>query len=434
MAEHLFPGAVRLRRTRATAKGRTLIGLGIAALALSCAPPRTTSRAPAADDAATAAIRVMLATNAGPTDVFANGAWFMLDPQRRLMARVGTGDRWRLERDGDRLRGVRGSVRTGWVDGPITAAMTSDGFLHYNGRRYRGEIVFRAMPGGILVVNRIRVDDYLAGVVPLEIGARPAAESAAVQAQAIAARSYAFTHIDPGDPRGYDVTSTVADQVYGGVDAETAIATRAIASTRGLVLKYAGRVVNAPYSSTCGGQTAEASEVWRSGDEPYLKRVSDRIPGSDRFYCDIAPRFTWTRTFDQTDITATVNRYLATVVKVPGNEAGRPRSVAVASRTPSGRVEDLVITTDRGTFTVRGNDIRYVLRSPGGEILSSTYFSVDSSEARDGYLTRLTLHGGGYGHGVGMCQWGAIGRARAGQDYRTILATYYPGTTIGQAR
>ena len=126
--------------------------------------------------------------------------------------------------------------------------------------------------------------------------------------------------------------------------------------------------------------------------------------------------------------------FSAEVTRTPGNAAGRPKRVAVASRTASGRVGDLTITTDRGNFTIHGNDIRYVLRGAGGEILSSTYFSVDSSEERDGYLTRLTLRGGGYGHGVGMCQWGAIGRARAGQDYRTILATYYPGTTVGPAR
>ena len=415
------------------ARYRFLAALGMA-LTLSCAPPRTTAPA-ARDDAATAAIRVMLAQNASAADVGANGGWYLLDSQRRLVARGGTSDRWRIERDGDRVRGVQGSVRSGWVEGPIYTVMTSDGFLNYNGRRYRGELMFRAAPGGLLVLNRVRIDDYLAGVVPLEIGNRPASDSAAVQAQAIAARSYAYTHINPADPRGYDVTSTVADQVYGGVDVETPLATRAIASTRGLVIKYAGRVVNAPYSASCGGQTAEPSEVWNTGvDAPYLKRVSDRIAGSSRYYCDIGPRFTWTKTFDEPDLIGTINRYLATVTTVPGNNPGRPQSIAVVSKTPSDRVGELRITTDRGVFTIRGNDIRYVLRGAGGDILYSTYFSVDSSQERDGYLRSLSLHGGGNGHGIGMCQWGAIGRARAGQDFRTILGTYYPGTTIGPAR
>jgi stage II sporulation protein D len=108
--------------------------------------------------------------------------------------------------------------------------------------------------------------------------------------------------------------------------------------------------------------------------------------------------------------------------------------VAIASRTPANRVAGLTIATDKGEYTVHGNDIRYVLRDPGGEILSSTYFSIDSSDERDGHLIKLTLRGGGNGHGVGMCQWGAIGRARAGQDFRSILATYYPGTTVGLVR
>jgi stage II sporulation protein D len=413
-------------------KCRSLVALGMT-LSLSCAPPRTTGPAPR-DDAGAAAIRVMLAQNVATADVVSNGAWFLLDSQRRLMARVGAGERWNIERDGDRVRATRGAIRTGWVEGTIYAVMTSDGFLTHAGRRYRGELVYRASPGGLLVLNRLRVDDYLLGVVPLEIGNRPASDSAAVQAQAVAARSYAYTHINPADARGYDVTSTVADQVYGGVDVETPLATRAVASTRGLVLKYAGRVVNAPYSSSCGGQTAEPSEVWKTGDAPYLKRVSDRIPGTDRYYCDIGPRFTWTKTFDEPDLVGTISRYLATVTTVPGNDPGRPKSIAVVAKTESGRVGELRITTDRGAFTIRGNDIRYVLRGAGGEILYSTYFSVDSSQERDGYLRSLSLHGGGNGHGVGMCQWGAIGRARAGQDYRTILGTYYPGTTVGTVR
>jgi stage II sporulation protein D len=421
------------RRSDSRRRRRDSLLLAASLLAVGCAPPRSTATGGASDDAGAAGIRVMLAVASSP-EITATGAWSMLDPQRRLVARVNSGERWRFEREGDRVRGVKGAVRTGWVDGPMYAVMTSSGALSYGGRRYRGEMGFRASPTGILVFNRVRIDDYLRGVVPLEIGNRPAGDSAAVQAQAITARSYAYTHLDAADPRGYDVTATVTDQVYGGVDAETAVANRAIESTRGLVLKYAGRVVNAPYSSTCGGSTAAASEVWKTSDLPYLQRVSDRIPGTDRFYCDVAPRFAWTKTFDGPALASVVGRYLSSYASVPGNDPGLPRSVVVASRTPSGRVGDLTITTDRGEFTVRGNDIRSVLRGTGGEILNSTYFSVDSSQERDGHLTRLTLRGNGYGHGVGMCQWGAIGRAKAGQDYRTILATYYPGTTVGTLR
>jgi stage II sporulation protein D len=93
-------------------------------------------------------------------------------------------------------------------------------------------------------------------------------------------------------------------------------------------------------------------------------------------------------------------------------------------------VASLVITTSKGTYHLRGNDIRFVLRLPHGAILNSTYFQIEDERVRDGIVTSLTLRGRGNGHGVGMCQWGAIGRARAGQDYRTIIRTYYPGTLL----
>ena len=379
-------------------------------------------------------IRVMLAENLSAASVGASSGWELLDDKRRLLARGTSADRWQIEREGVRIRGVYGGTRTGWIEGPMYAIPVVGSFVMFSGRRYRGELALYPKSSGILVVNLVRIDDYIAGVVPLEIGGRVAAESAAVQAQAVTARSYAYVHLDANSSRGFDVTKTVSDQDYGGVDVEAPIATRAVQTTRGLVLKYAGRVVNAPYSSVCGGETAAASDVWRTNDEPYLKRVSDRIPGTDRYYCDIAPRFHWTREFDAAELETVVNKYLALYVTVPGNGPGRPRAVAVASRTPANRVAGLTITTDKGEYTVHGNDIRYLLRDPGGEILSSTYFSIDSSYERDGHLIKLTLRGGGNGHGVGMCQWGAIGRARAGQDFRSILATYYPGTTVGLVR
>jgi stage II sporulation protein D (peptidoglycan lytic transglycosylase) len=113
-----------------------------------------------------------------------------------------------------------------------------------------------------------------------------------------------------------------------------------------------------------------------------------------------------------------------------GGTVMRVRAVTVSTVTPAGRVSRLTVETDRRTFTLRGNEMREALRTPSGEILNSTYFSLDAEQGSEG-VRRLTVHGGGYGHGVGMCQSGAIGRARAGQDFRTILMTYYPGTSVG---
>jgi len=204
-----------------------------------------------------------------------------------------------------------------------------------------------------------------------------------------------------------------------------------VSSTRGLVLQYDGRVVNAPYHSACGGSTAAADEVWRTSNEPYLQSVSDQIPGTDRFYCDIAPRFRWTRTLDGATLREALVRYLSAYTATPGGYPGTPRDVQIDTRTASGRVGTLKIATDRGNYVLRGNDIRYVMRAPGGEILNSTSFNVQITTSRDGSIAQLLIRGSGYGHGVGMCQWGAIGRARAGQDFRSILRTYYPGTSVG---
>jgi stage II sporulation protein D len=303
-------------------------------------------------------------------------------------------------------------------------------FVVWNGKRYRGELAITATDSGQLVVNRLPMDDYLRGVVPLEIGNRTAAEFAAVQAQAVAARTYAYKHLNDG--RAFDMYSTVQDQVYGGVDAEKPQADSAIATTRDIVVLYAGQPISTPYSSTCGGSTAAVSEVWYAQpDEPYLRPVSDRIPGSDRFYCDPSPRFNWTQNFDGPGLRAVMEKYLATYTNAPKAGVGRIIDIRELGRTPSGRVESLEIRTDSGSYRLRGNDTRFVLRDPKGAIMNSTNFSFTKEHA-GGEISRLNITGRGYGHGIGMCQWGAIGRARAGQDYRTILETYYRGTTVGR--
>jgi stage II sporulation protein D len=167
-------------------------------------------------------------------------------------------------------------------------------------------------------------------------------------------------------------------------------------------------------------------------EEPHLQRVSDRIPGSDRYYCDVAPRFRWTRTLDGETIDRAMDTYLRRYARSGTGPVGQVRGMRVDGVTASGRVAALVVETADGTFRVRGNDTRWVLRPPNGEILNSTYFSL-APRTENGRVQSVTITGTGYGHGVGMCQWGAIGRARAGQNFREILSTYYPGTTLGSA-
>ena len=392
------------------------------------APGRTV---PSPRDASRRMVRIALAPHAEAVTLTADGPWtlFAADGQTPL-ALPKAGEEWVLERDGARLSARRADARpVSLRDSPIIARPADlDGTIRFNGRRYRGELQVSASGAGLLVVNRLRMDDYVKGVVPLEIGTSAAADVAAVEAQAVAARSYAYMHL-LGPSRPFDMVATVQDQVYGGVNAETRTGNDAVDATTGLVLFYGGRVVNAPYHANCGGSTAETGDAWNSGPEPYLTRVSDRIPGTDRYYCDWAPNFRWTRRFTGAQLREAVAQYVRTL---PGGSAsiGRVRAVRVTDVTPAGRVATLTVETDGGRWALRGNQIRSALRSPSGGMLYSTYFSVDAESGREG-VTSLTLHGGGNGHGIGMCQSGAIGRARAGQDFRTILATYYPGTTVG---
>ena len=384
-------------------------------------------------------VRVAFPVRGARGVVSAGGDWRLFDNGgRSTLVRAGSSDAWTVESRADgRLRAVSAGGRTtSWRPGPFIARPVGGrGLVVWNGKRYRGEVRLVATDSGLLAVNVLGMEDYLRGVVPVEIGNRTAAERAAAEAQAVAARSYAWIRLSTSAARSFDLMSTVADQVYGGADVERAVTDAAVSSTAGLVLLFGGRVANAPYHSTCGGSTAAVTESWwRRRDEPYLQRTSDRIPGGEGYWCDAAPRQRWTTELTASQLQANVDRYLRSYAAIPAGGPGIVRAVRVDRRTPSGRVGELAIVTDRGTWQVRGDDVRWVLRTSVGEILNSTYFSVENMVVgRDGRLSQLTLRGSGYGHGIGMCQWGAIGRARAGQDFRAILRAYYPGTTVGRA-
>jgi len=375
-------------------------------------------------------VRIALATAATDGRVSSTGSWALFDRDRNL-GTAGMNEEAKIAASGGQVQVMPAGVTTAYTTSTLVVRPTASGALMiWNGKRYRGELVVSATDSGLLVVNRLSMDSYLRGVVPLEIGNRTAAEFAAVQAQAVAARTYAYKHLN--DARNFDMYSTVQDQVYGGVDAEKPQADSAITTTRDIVVLYAGQPISTPYHSTCGGTTAAVTEVWyNQPDEPYLRPVSDRIPGSDAFYCDPSPRFSWTQRFDAPSLRAVMEKYLASYTNAPKAGLGRITDIREQGRTPSGRVAALTVQTDSGSYRLRANDIRFVLRDPKGAILNSTYFDF-TREISGGEVSSLTVSGHGYGHGIGMCQWGAIGRARAGQNYRTILETYYRGTTIGR--
>lgn len=315
------------------------------------------------------------------------------------------------------------------VAGRFRLRPEGEGPVVLEGRPYRGLLDVYRVPGhDLVVVNQLDLEAYLLGVVPVEIGPRSGDEMAAVKAQAVAARTYAVRNLGRRDSLGFDVFGNVEDQVYGGREVERPDATRAVRATAGEVLTWRGRPVRAYYHSTGGGTTARVTDVWNLPDAPYLKRVSDRRPAGGH-YCDISPRYRWTESWTPAELRASVRAGLERRFGVD-DSVGEVRSIRIASRVPGGRIDELEVRTDAGLWVVTRNDIRFFLRTPDGRPLRSTRFDVVRGPARGG---GLELRGRGYGHGVGMCQWGAIGRARAGHSYREILAHYYPGTELVEA-
>ncbi len=413
--------------------------------AAACASALPHNSEPPVTDDGDQPVRIALATAAEGPRVGGSGTWRIYSRNSANLVTSGAaGEAMTIRLRGGQLVAVKssGSTTSAHAGPLLVRAITPGSYVTYEGKPYRGELVITPNNGGLLVVNRLGVESYLRGVVPLEIGDRKPGEEAAVEAQAVAARSYTYIHMQEAGSRGFDMYGSVQDQAYGGVDAEKPMHDAAVASTSGMVVRYAGRIINTPYSSTCGGSTAATSEVWwRQADRPYLRPVSDKIPGTNSYYCDPSPRFRWTATFEADQLKATLEKYLGTVTaqSEPSVSAsntkqmslGRITGFRIDGRTPSDRVASVSIQTERGNYVVRGNDVRFILRTPSGSLLNSTYFTAETTPDGNGGIGRLVLNGGGYGHGIGMCQWGAIGRARAGQDYRTILTSYYQGTTVG---
>jgi stage II sporulation protein D len=371
-------------------------------------------------------IRVALARAAPETRVSSTAGLVVTDPSGAVVAETGPGAELRIVRVGASLR-VQAAGRVVASDERLALAPRQGGVVIVGGKRYRGTLDLLPEDGGVTLVNALALEAYLPSVVTAELGRRTGAEREAVLAQAIIARTYALRNLGRGRAGGYDLESGVGDQVYGGADAEDPLAAEAVRATAGVIVAWQGQPIDAFFHSTCGGRTERGVDVFRGADRPYLRSIAD-VDGDGLAYCRISPRFRWREEWTGGELERALREMLPVAgVRLPA-DPGRLTAVTVTSRSGSGRASALAIRWEHADVSVSGQDVRRVLRPPAGGWLRSAQLKLRAD--RGTHLERLVAEGAGAGHGVGLCQWGAIGRARAGQRHAEILSAYYPGTTL----
>ena len=418
---------------------RALAGLGLTLVLGACTvagprpggppegPAGTPDPTPAPATGAGPSVRIGLVVDSPSVRLSGSGGVELLDSEGRVRATSGAGQTWTARRSAEGVE-AESTGEVVRVRGSLTLRPLGSGDIAVNGRRYRGDVLLTPSASGITAVNILDLETYLLGVVPMEIGkGRPPEEVEAVKAQAIAARTYAVRHMGRRSALGFDMYGSVMDQAYGGADADDEVAARAVRETRGEILTYEGEPIEAFYHSTCGGSTAALEEVWPGEPRPYLKAVSDARPGGG-FYCETSNRFRWTESWTGPELRETLERGL-TARMGRDVDVATIRSMEVTGRTTSGRAEALMVRTGTADYRIRADSIRWVLRPEPNRGLNSSLIELHVQE-EGGEVTGLTVDGGGWGHGIGMCQVGAMGRARSGQSYRDILLAYYPGTRI----
>lgn len=277
------------------------------------------------------------------------------------------------------------------------------GSFLFNGKLYRGGFA-RTDTGA--VVDLVDIEQYLYSVVPREMP--PGWPGAALQAQAVCARTYVLQRTNPN--RAYDLVPSELDQVYQGVSGESPAGRNAVDATAGQVLRYDNLYASIAYSSCCGGHTEASSDAWGSLPVPYLGGVACT-------YCSASPNYRWTTTIALSDVSVRLRDRLGSL--------GVLRDVRISAIDSSGRARSFELLAERGSVHVKGTTFRIDV---GARVLRSLLISTLSLDGPSGMLT---VEGAGLGHGVGLCQWGARGMALAGRSARDILALYFPGTQVG---
>lgn len=346
---------------------------------------------------------------------------------------------------------------TGCTEVIISSVATSEGEqVNYNNTNYRGKIVVTCYSNALTVVNYVNLDDYVKGVLPAEMS--PSWPGEALKAQAVAARTFALYTKANGQHRGrgYDVCDSTHCQSYGGLGAESSTSNQAATATSGEIMQYNGRAIYAPFHASSGGATENSEDVWGTY-LPYLRSVKDDDSKS--------PYHNWSVRFTVAQVEKLLNaasKGVGTLKSISMEPIASSQSVT--ARTPSGRVYGVKFVGTTGTTILTGEKARQIFglksamisvrtekklvlptsnkpASDKGNTKSNTAsknkgkldkqpVAMTGNDMRVSGIEAVIFDGHGFGHGLGMSQYGAKAMAEAGNSYDAILLHYYTGVDL----
>jgi stage II sporulation protein D len=295
-----------------------------------------------------------------------------------------------------------------WKAGQIWIEPTGGGYVFIGDKWYRGRVMVMPTGGGITAVNFVDLEEYLYSVVGGEMPTSWPLE--ALKAQAVAARTYALYQRQNSANTVFDVGDTTAWQVYGGIEDEAHSTQVAVNQTAGQVLTHSNQLIEAVFHSASGGHTENVEDVW-SSPRAYLRGVRDFDQGT--------PVYEWRETISTTQL-----QRLAP-------EVGTVLRLEPIQTSPNGRISRLRIVGDSGSKEVTGNQFRqqFGLRSTLF-VATPQYRSVASADSVPTVPVSFQLNGRGFGHGIGLSQWGAHNLAQQGYGYQQILSHYYTDSVL----
>ncbi len=427
------------------------------------------------DDATSPEIRVSLGLNLSNATVTLPKGGTIFDPlKNKQAAKFSKNNELSLKFSKNKIsvKGIKGEYSN------LIFKPSSGSFIIFKGKQYRGSIRAVATNSGIWIINHVDMEDYLYGVVPFEVPMSWNIE--AIKAQAVAARTYAVRCLSQYPHGEFDVYDSVRDQVYGGVDGEKESAIIAVDGTRGIIMSYQGWPIKAYYSADAGGQTAEGKYIF-PGDLPYLQSVPSK---------DDLEKHRWHFLLKKSELESLMKAKNFNVGKIKDvkitsiSPTGRPRNVEVVGSkgthdfssnnfrkmigagrirstlfsivgnnnhpevenavskvrtiSPAGNTDGITVVSDSGNTRVIIDEY-YVLGSDGIGCVDESEMKIITTNSSKVYKPKTDIKpsddeflfvGSGFGHGVGMSQWGAKAYADDGWDYRDILLHYYRGADL----